>query len=627
MTSTSAGGGRSAPSSPWTGWLLAAAVAVTLLPAVVAVARAATSDWEPSGDQAMEVLRMHDTGTAHTPLLGPYSRFGWDHPGPLLFWVGAPALRLAGPVGVMVLVGLLNAAAVVGTVIAARRLAGTAFALLVAATTAVLVHSHGAVKLVDPWNPWVTVLPLLCYLFTVPVAASTGSRRAAAVAVLTGSFAAQSHLGNLPVVVATAAGGVVWWWFATRRARPAGAWPAGLPDGTSADHSGVAPTGRTASIRRGRRLLGLLGALVVALWSGPLIDQVVNDPGNLTSLVEFVLDSPEEAAPLGESLGAAARELGFLPAWAGAREEVWPVDPAPVWTLLVLPVALAVGASPAARRRTGGPATRVPLAALAALVHVAATFTVTRTTGGLIAYVLRWTWPVAVFATAVALLPLVDLLRRHRTPVVRIGRAVAAGLAGAVVVVAATAAALDAARQPVEPSPATDRSARELARALRPVLPAGAYGLEWLDVRSFSAVSIGTAANLTRHGYDIDFPADHAGRVGEFRARGRTDRPLVVIVGQTPSRLWPPPPDARRLLHWDHLTEAERARADAIEVRVRHDADLDPDKLLTVDTVDARADLLEAGARPEDVAVLHRLEADREWYDVWLLPAGSPRDL
>jgi len=343
--------------------------------------------------------------------------------------------------------------------------------------------------------------------------------------------------------------------------------------------------------------------------------------------VEFVLDSPEEAAPLGESLGAAARELGFLPAWAGAREEVWPVDPAPVWTLLVLPVALAVGASPAARRRTGGPATRVPLAALAALVHVAATFTVTRTTGGLIAYVLRWTWPVAVFATAVALLPLVDLLRRHRTPVVRIGRAVAAGLAGAVVVVAATAAALDAARQPVEPSPATDRSARELARALRPVLPAGAYGLEWLDVRSFSAVSIGTAANLTRHGYDIDFPADHAGRVGEFRARGRTDRPLVVIVGQTPSRLWPPPPDARRLLHWDHLTEAERARADAIEVRVRHDADLDPDKLLTVDTVDARADLLEAGARPEDVALLHRLEADREWYDVWLLPAGSPRDL
>ena len=70
----------------------------------------------------------------------------------------------------------------------------------------------------------------------------------------------------------------------------------------------------------------------------------------------------------------------------------------------------------------GGPATRVPLAALAALVHVTATFTVTRTTGGLIAYVLRWTWPVAVFATAVALLPLVDLLRRHRTPVVRIGR-------------------------------------------------------------------------------------------------------------------------------------------------------------------------------------------------------------
>jgi hypothetical protein len=582
----------------------------------MAVARAAVSDWEPSGDQAMEVLRMHDAGTAHTPLLGPYSRFGWDHPGPLLFWVGAPALRLAGPVGVMVLVGAINATAVVGTVVAARRLAGDGFALLVTAATAVLVHSHGAVKLVDPWNPWVTVLPLLCYLFTVPVAASTGSRRATAVAVVAGSFVAQSHLGNVPVVVVAAGAGVGWWWLRTRR----------TPTAVTAPEDEAAP-------RRGRaRMVGTwagmagLGALVLVLWSGPLIDQVVHDPGNLTSLVEFVVDSPEEPAPLGESLGAAARGLGFLPAWAGAREAVWPVDPAPAWTLLLLPVALAVGASPAVRRRTGGPRDRVPLAVFAGVVYGAATFTVTRTTGGLIAYVLRWTWPVAVLATTVALLPVLDLLRRDGSTALRIGRALATGAAVVIVAVAAVAGTADARRDPVEPSPNTDRSARELARALRPVLPVEAYGLEWLDVRSFSAVSIGTAANLARHGYDIDFPADHAGRVGEFRARGRTDRPLVVIVGQTPSRRWPPPPDARRILHWDHLTESERARADALEVRVRRHADLSPDTLLTVDTADARADLLAAGARPADVAELHRLEADREWYDVWLLPAGSPRD-
>lgn len=605
MTSTSVGGGRTAPSSPRTRWLLAAVVAGTLLPAAVAVARAATSGWEPSGDQAMELLRMHDTGTAHTPLLGPYSRFGWDHPGPLLFWVGAPALRIAGPVGVMVMVGLVNAASIVGTVAAARRLAGDAFALLVVAATAVLVHSHGAVKLVDPWNPWVTVLPLLCYLFTVPVAATRGSVRAAGVAVATGSFAAQSHLGNVPVVALAGLAGLVWWRLRIR--------------------SGPAPS-IARPVRAGTGA-AVLVAVAVALWSGPLIDQVANDPGNLAALAEFVVDSPEEPAPLGASLGAAARQLGLVPAWAGAREDIWPVNPAPPWTLLALPLALVLGALPAVRRATGGPRERVDLATFAGLVYLGAVFTVTRTTGGLIAYVLRWTWPVAVLATTVALLPLVDLLRRRGVPTWRFARPLAAGVTVAVVAAATAAATLDAVRRPVEPSPHTDRSAGALARALRPVLPPGAYGLEWLDVRSFSAVSIGTGAHLTRHGYDIDFPADHAGRVGEFRARGRTDRPLLVIVGQTPRRLWPPPAPARRLLRWDHLTAAERERADALEVRVRRDADLDPGQLLTVDTPEARGRLRRAGARPADVDELHRLEADREWYEVWLLPAGSPRDL
>ena len=44
-----------------------------------------------------------------------------------------------------------------------------------------------------------------------------------------------------------------------------------------------------------------------------------------------------------------------------------------------------------------------------------------------------------------------------------------------------------------------------------------------------------------------------------------------------------------------------------------------------VRTLDDARDLLAAGARPEDVAELYRLEADREWYDVWLLPASSAR--
>ncbi len=598
MTAAPADGGTATRSSPRAERLLLAAVALALVPHVVVLVRGVTSGWEPSGDQAMELLRMHDVGTSHTPLLGPYSRFGWDHPGPLLFWFGAPALRLAGPVGVMVLVSIANMAAVVGTAWAARRLAGDRLALVVVAATAVLVHSHGAAKLVDPWNPWVTVLPLLCFLWCVPLAASRDHLGALVLAVVTGSFVAQSHLGNVPVVGAAAVVGLAWWALGRR--------------------GSGRPAPRAASV-------ALVVGLTAAAWSGPLVDQVTSSPGNLRALAEFALDSPEEPVPLGESLGAAARELGFVPAWIGAEEGVWPVSPAPIWTLLVLPALLLIGVVPAVRRRLGTGPGRRWLVGYVLVVYAAAAFAVTRTTGGLIPYVLRWTWPVALVAATVALLPALEWLELQRGTTPRRIRAVAMTAAVAVAAIASGATTIDGLRAPVEPSPHTDASARELAAELREVLPEGTYGLQWYDVRSFSAVSIGVGANLVRHGHRIDFPADHASRVGEFRATGRTDVPLLIIVGQTPLETWSPPEGARRLLRWDHLTEDERARADRLERLVRTAASLEPAELVAVDTADARGQLVERGADPAHVAELHELEADRELYEVWLAPAGTPR--
>lgn len=587
-------------------FLLAAAVTVTLAPFVVVVFRAALSGWTPSGDQAMEILRMHDVGSANTPLLGPYSRFGWDHPGPLLFWLGAVGLRLGGPPGVMVLVGLINIGAVIGTVAAARRLAGDLFALVVTAAVAVMVSSHGAVKLIDPWNPWVTVLPLLCYLLCVPVAVARRSRWALVVAIGSGSFAAQSHLGNVPVVLAAAVVGSIWWWVWERpeRRRP-------VP-------------GQIAH----RRALWV-PALLVILWSGPLIDLVINAPGNLWALTEFAMGSTEEPAPLADALGAAARELGLLPAWLGANEGVWPVAAAPIWTLLVLPAALVAGLLAARRNRDLHPVRAEGIVAYALAVYAAAAFAVTRTTGGLIPYVLRWTWPAAMLATVVALLPLLQLLGRRagreRTGAGTVGAGVVAALATLTVLVASVSSVGEGRRHPVEPSPHTDRSVGPLSAAIREVLPVGDYGLEWLDVRSFSATSIGTGADLTRHGYGIDFPRDHASRVGEFRATGRTDVPTLQIVGQTPARVFSPPDGARLIVEWDHLSARERARADELEARIRLDAAFDPTTLMAVDTRAARENLVAMGADPADVLALHRLEGDRESYDVWLVPPGAVR--
>ena len=117
-----------------------------------------------------------------------------------------------------------------------------------------------------------------------------------------------------------------------------------------------------------------------------------------------------------------------------------------------------------------------------------------------------------------------------------------------------------------------------------------------------------------------------AGRRGGFeQGAGRLDVPLVIIVGQTPLQTWTAPPGARRIVRWDHLTPAERHRADDLETRVRRDASVPATTLVAVDTTAARRRLVAAGARDGDVEALHDLEADRELYEVWLAPAGTPR--
>jgi hypothetical protein len=62
----------------------------------------ANDRWAPVLDLAVTELRVRDVGTAHTPLVGLFGRFGpmgndqGSHPGPLSFYLLAPVYRLLG---------------------------------------------------------------------------------------------------------------------------------------------------------------------------------------------------------------------------------------------------------------------------------------------------------------------------------------------------------------------------------------------------------------------------------------------------------------------------------------------------------------------------------------------------
>jgi len=98
----------------------AAAVAVALtvvalLPVLVVIVTRLGRTWVPVGDLALVDLRVRDVWSADIPLIGTYNRFGWNHPGPAMFWTLAPLSGLVGRPAWATLVGgaLLQGAAII----------------------------------------------------------------------------------------------------------------------------------------------------------------------------------------------------------------------------------------------------------------------------------------------------------------------------------------------------------------------------------------------------------------------------------------------------------------------------------------------------------------------------------
>ena len=89
--------------------------AVVLLALVAALwlsIRVGTLGWHPMGDYRTLQLRVSDVGGSQTPLVGLYSRFGWNHPGPWVYWLLAGPARLFGDDGLLVGAVMVNLAAV-----------------------------------------------------------------------------------------------------------------------------------------------------------------------------------------------------------------------------------------------------------------------------------------------------------------------------------------------------------------------------------------------------------------------------------------------------------------------------------------------------------------------------------
>ncbi|MEO7371036.1 MAG: hypothetical protein ABIZ69_09245, partial [Ilumatobacteraceae bacterium] len=147
------------------------------------------------GDIALIELRTRDVLSAHPPLVGAYSRYGWSHPGPLEFYLLAIPYRMLGGdfEALRLTTVLLNTLALTVIVWVARRRGLTAFVALVASACA-LVWGLPPNAMADSWNVTIDVLPFM--LVTVACwCALCGDRGAWIVAAVGFSFVFQAHVG------------------------------------------------------------------------------------------------------------------------------------------------------------------------------------------------------------------------------------------------------------------------------------------------------------------------------------------------------------------------------------------------------------------------------------------------
>ncbi len=229
-----------------------------------------------TGDAAVaEIFVLHASRGAWA--LGPYSQFYWNHPGPLMFYLLAPLYAVSGQHAQALNVG---AAAVnllaIATLLRLVARAAEPIATLAVSVALTLWLMRAPETLSSFWNPVLIALPALLFVW---LGATVAAGQAAAIVPLAGvgSFLAQSHVGLVPPV------GVVWvvalgaGWYRTRQ------------------------DGETARQRRWWRWLAAGGVLVAVLWALPLVEELTEEPGNLTLIARFFASAPPGRRTIAQS--------------------------------------------------------------------------------------------------------------------------------------------------------------------------------------------------------------------------------------------------------------------------------------------------------------------------------------
>lgn len=410
---------------PWLALLVA-----PMLAAIVDLLTSLSSDYSVISDQATMELHIREIGSRLLEV-GPFSRYGWSHPGPAIYYLAAPLYHLMGErsQSFAVLALLVNALSVVGVALVVRRRLGSGAMVWTVLVLALYARTLGPHFLRDSWNPYLPVLPFLLAVVLLWSALLGDAWALPAVAVLL-SFAVQSHVGYAPPVFAvlvTTGGLALLGVLARRRHSRRG------PE-QPLRHASEVGVGRSGRFRWSLAIAATV-VLAVLMWLPPLVQQFTHSPGNLTLIWRYFRTTRPDYT-IAEGFRQLSNAVAEAPAFLSGTDpsHTFPYPPSlPAWAGVLgglLLLAAVVGAVLLRRWSV------LALGVLALAVAATAVVSISRVTGPLFDYLFKWVNVAGVLLWVVVGVVALDVTRAvaaryhgpARRPTLAAGAAAAAGL-------------------------------------------------------------------------------------------------------------------------------------------------------------------------------------------------------
>lgn len=519
--------------APVVGVVAVVSVVVPFL--VVLVVVLAKGQWFPAGDMAQAELHMRGF-FSHPPLVGAAGRILTDtgyqgsHPGPSLWVAMLPVYVIGGrtSAALMTAVVSVHLVSALAALWLARRRFGWSIAGVVALIIVLFVRSAGPDVVIEPWNPWLALVPFFVFVLLVDeIVRRPVSWRWVVAVVVVGSHCVQCHAGYALIV---GAGLLV-----------------------------------VAVVLLRRRALGLVGAGLgglAVMWIAPFVDQVRREPGNVTILLQHFGSPAEPGIAVADALRIVATQFNVIGPWVLGPG---PSQPAETWARWPGFVALIVLVIIAHRRatKTGDHEIAGLLVTVVGGI-VVATISILRLFGPYFEYTIRWTWILAALATSVSV---VALIRSSRPGTSRIVWRPAVG--GVVLVAASTLATVVTAADARLPGATDSRIVSELVPQLESRLDGESVLLRFWDPYTLDATGFGTMLELERRGHTVRVDPSFAAAALPHRTAtpSDVDRLWWIVVGPVNDELVAEPV-VERIAYVNPRSPEQQRRAERLLVEI-----------------------------------------------------------